>query len=178
MPVKKSSGAAKSAKKISAPKKKPVKSASKPVAARKVAPKKASVAKAAAPRKPVKSKAPAGMPELIRDAALKVLDERQAEDIITVDLNGKSALADYIIIASGRSARQLTAIADYMREAFAKLGIRKFQVEGVPQGDWVLIDAGDVLIHLFRPEVRTYYQIESIWGVGAQAGKTRGSNNR
>ncbi|NCC03281.1 MAG: ribosome silencing factor [Proteobacteria bacterium] len=103
------------------------------------------------------------LPELLREAALKVLDERKAEDIVCIDLRGRSSLADYAMIASGTSARQLGAIANYLLEAFGKLGVKGVRVEGLPQGDWVLIDAGDILIHMFRPEVRTYYQIEDIW---------------
>ncbi|MGE4351266.1 MAG: ribosome silencing factor [Bdellovibrionales bacterium] len=109
------------------------------------------------------AKAETGLPEQIREAALKVLDERKALDIVCVDLRGRSAIADYAIIASGGSARQLGALAEYLREAFFKLGIKKLRVEGLPQGDWVLVDAGDVVIHLFRPEVRDYYQLEDIW---------------
>lgn len=154
-------------------KSKPTKPKTKPAAKTVKSKATAKPAKKPAAKKPVARKTPAakaplkapqGIPEKLRDAALKVLDERQGKDILTVDLRGKSALADYIIIASGGSSRQLAAIADYLREAFAKLGSKKFHVEGLPQGDWVLIDAGDVLIHLFRPEVRHYYQIEHIWG--------------
>ena len=107
-------------------------------------------------------KAPAGLPEQQRDAALKILDERQATEIVTMDVRGRSAMADYVIVATGRSARQLAAIADYLRAAFMQMGLRKIRVEGLPQGDWVLIDAGDVLVHLFRPEVRRYYSIEDM----------------
>ena len=112
---------------------------------------------------PKKTKEINGLPELLRDAALKILDERQAEDIVKIDLRGRSAVADYALIASGRSPRQLAAIADYLREAFFKLGVRRVRIEGLPQGDWVLIDGGDVLIHLFRPEVRSFYHLEDIW---------------
>ena len=146
-----------------------VKKAPAKVAPKKAAPKKTIVKKPApkkaAPKaqKEVQPKGPYGITEQLRDAALKILDERQGEDIVAVDLRGKSPVADYVLIATGRSGRQLAAIADYMRQAFFALGIRKITIEGVAQGDWVLIDAGDVVIHLFRPEVRRYYQIEDIW---------------
>lgn len=148
----------------------PIKKASpvkKAVASKKVATAKKAVAKVSPVKKAVATKKsvsePSGLPEQLRDAAMKVLDERKAEDIICVDLRGRSAIADYAIVATGGSARQLSAIAEYLREAFFKLGMKKLRVEGLPQGDWVLVDAGDVLIHLFRPEVRTYYQLEDIW---------------
>lgn len=192
-PVKKDSAAKKAVVKVSvkksAPKKAAVKASAKKAAPKKaapkkeasqksvkakVAPKKASVKKAlvkksvkkAPLQKTVVKKvpdAPRGLPEILRDAALKVLDERQAENILTVNLQGKSAIADYAIIASGRSGRQLAAIADYLREAFFKAGVKQIRIEGLEQTDWVLVDAGDVLVHLFRPEVREYYQIEDIW---------------
>jgi ribosome-associated protein len=115
-------------------------------------------------RKPAaKPRRPAGVPEKLRDAALKVLDERQAEDIITVDLADRSSVADYLIIASGRASRQLAAIAHYLRETFAQHGISQIRVEGLPEANWVLVDAGDIIVHLFRPEVRRYYDLERIW---------------
>lgn len=142
--------------------------------ARKAATKKKIVKKAAPQRAPKKAapkpKAkkvpePHGLPEILRDAALKILDERQGEDIVTVNLKGRSAMADYAVVATGRSARQLAAIADYLRQAFFKAGSAQVRVEGLPQGDWVLIDAGDILVHLFRPEVRDYYRLEEIWSI-------------
>lgn len=134
-------------------------------------PKAATATKKATPAKTprARKKAPEGMPEQLRDAALRVLDERQAEEIVTIDLRGKSPMADYAIVATGRSARQLAAIASYLDEAFTKLGLKRTIVEGLPQGDWVLIDAGDIIVHLFRSEVRSYYQIEDIWSRTAQA---------
>lgn len=145
--------------------KKPV---AKPVAA-KAAPK--AVAKKTAVKKPVAKKPaakkadvkPMGLSEQMLEAALKVLDERKAEDIVAISLTGRSSLADYLIIASGRAGRQVVAIADYLREAFFKLGVRKVHVEGREEANWVLVDAGDVVIHLFRPEVREYYDLDSIW---------------
>jgi ribosome-associated protein len=133
--------------------------ASKKTAAKPIAPKKKEGSKKAKPAQ----KLVGGLPEQLRDVATKVLDDRKAEDILVIDLKGRSAIADYAIIASGGSARQLGALAEYLREAFFKLGMKKLRVEGLPQGDWVLVDAGDVIIHLFRPEVRSYYQIEDIW---------------
>lgn len=104
-----------------------------------------------------------GVPEQLLAAALKVLDERQAENIVQISLTGKSSLADYLIIASGRSARQIAAIADHLREAFFKLGLRHVHIEGKAQANWVLVDSGDVIVHLFQPEVRKYYDIDSLW---------------
>ena len=119
--------------------------------------------------KPVRAKKPAGFPEQLRDAALKVLDERQAEEVFTVDLSGKSSMADYLVIASGRASRQLSAIAHYLREAFEKMGLKNIRVEGLADANWVLVDAGDVIVHLFRPEVRDYYNLESMWSGKAKS---------
>ena len=110
------------------------------------------------------NKRPAGLPEQLRDAALAVLKERQAEEIVTFDLAGRSSVADYLIVASGRAARQLAAIAHYLGEAFHKLGVERTRVEGLPEANWVLIDGGDVIVHLFLPEVRGFYNLEGIWG--------------
>jgi len=104
-----------------------------------------------------------GFPEKLRDAALQVLDDRKAEDLVMIDLRGKSAIADYMILATGRSARQAAAMADYLREAFEKMGVKNVKIEGLPQGDWVLVDTGDIIVHLFRPEVRSYYAIDELW---------------
>ncbi len=91
------------------------------------------------------------------------LDDDQAQDVVTIDLEGLSPLADAIVIASGRSARHVSAIADHLLRALKDGGHGKAAVEGLPQADWVLIDAGDVIVHLFRPEVRAFYNIEKIW---------------
>ena len=99
----------------------------------------------------------------MRDDALQVLNDRQGEEIVTIDLTGKSSIADYLIVASGRSARQIAAIAHYLREAFMKRGMKNIRVEGLPEGNWALVDGGDVIVHLFRPEVRSYYDLEAIW---------------
>ena len=157
-PVVKKTAIKKTAVKKAAPKKLVAK---KPAAKKSVAVKKPVVKKAVA--KKTTTKAPNGIPEQLRDAALKVLDERQAEEIVTIPLIGRSSVADYMILASGRASRQVSAIAEYLREAFLKLGVRQVRIEGMGEANWVLIDAGDVIIHLFRPEVRTYYDLDAIW---------------
>src|SRR5215470_10211364 len=91
------------------------------------------------------------------------IDDMKAEDTVTIDLTGKSALADFMVVTSGRSNRQVGAIADRMLEDLHKAGIRDVRVEGMPHCDWVLIDAGDVIVHVFRPEVRAFYQLEKMW---------------
>ena len=91
------------------------------------------------------------------------LEDDKAEDVISIDLRGKSDLADHMIIASGRSTRQVVSICEKLVERIKhKLGIIS-RVEGKDQGDWVLIDAGDVIVHVFRPEVRDFYQLEKMW---------------
>lgn len=95
------------------------------------------------------------------------LDDDQAIDIVTIDLEGKTAIADCMVIASGRSNRHVSAIADHLLERLKKKGVKGVSVEGQKHGDWVLIDAGDVLIHLFRPEVREFYKLEKLWGNAA-----------
>lgn len=124
--------------------------------------KKAAAKPAAKIAKPI-NRRPAGVPEQLRDAALKILDERQAEEIVTFDLAGRSSFADYLIVASGRASRQLAAIAHYLGEAFEKLGAPRIRIEGLPEANWVLVDGGDVIVHLFMPEVRGFYNIEGIW---------------
>ena len=93
------------------------------------------------------------------------LDDDKAEDIVTIDLRSKSAMADYLVIASGRSTRQVGAMADHLMRKVKTDGFGTAAIEGIPQNDWVLIDAGDVIVHLFRPEVRAFYNIEKMWSV-------------
>ena len=87
----------------------------------------------------------------------------KAEDTVTIDLTGKSSLADAIVVTSGRSNRQVGAIADRLLEDLATAGVPGIRVEGMPHCDWVLIDAGDVIVHVFRPEVRSFYNLEKMW---------------
>jgi ribosome-associated protein len=93
---------------------------------------------------------------------LASLDEDKAEDIVSIDIAGKSSVADAIIVASGRSQRHVAALADHVIEKLKQAG-GDARAEGLPNADWVLIDAGDVIVHLFRPEVRAFYNIEKIW---------------
>ena len=93
------------------------------------------------------------------------LDEDKAQDIVVIDLKDKSSVADTMIVASGRSHRHVGALADHLLRLLKDAGQGKARVEGLPHCDWVLIDAGDVIIHLFRPEVRAFYNIEKIWSV-------------
>jgi ribosome-associated protein len=104
---------------------------------------------------------------------LNKLDDDKAQDIVCIDLRGKSSVADTLIIASGRSHRHVGALADHVMRALKEKGFGKARVEGLPACDWVLIDAGDVVVHLFRPEVRSFYNIEKIWSV-TPAGTTTG----
>ena len=113
-------------------------------------------------KKPAKKSAKSTSKKMF-EKAIKLLDDKEAEDIVAIDLNGQSALADYIIIASGGSSRQVAALSEYLRKDFKKAGVSKVRIEGLPQGDWVLLDAGDILVHLFRPEVREFYQLEERW---------------
>jgi len=98
---------------------------------------------------------------------LQRLDDDKAQDVVFIDLKGKSAVADALIVASGRSHRHVGAMADHLLRALQEPGPGKARVEGLPHCDWVLIDTGDVIVHLFRPEVRQFYNIEKIWSVDA-----------
>ena len=101
------------------------------------------------------------------DAVLASLDDDKAEDVVQIDLRGKSEIGDYMVIATGRSTRQVTAMAEKLVDRLkASHGVLS-RVEGRDTGDWVLIDAGDVIVHLFRPEVREFYQLEKMWMPGA-----------
>jgi len=114
-----------------------------------------------------------GDPDELLAVILSKLDDDQAQDIVTIDLRGKSPIADYIVVASGRSQRHVSAIADHMQRALKDGGFGRCQLEGLPQADWVLIDAGDVIVHLFRPEVRAFYRIEQIWSLDTPGAMSR-----
>ncbi|OYX46051.1 MAG: ribosome silencing factor [Alphaproteobacteria bacterium 32-64-14] len=91
------------------------------------------------------------------------LDDDKAENILTIPLAGKSPMADAMIVASGRSARHVSALADHVARKLKEAGASQVRVEGLPNADWVLIDAGDVIVHIFRPEVREFYNLERLW---------------
>jgi len=99
----------------------------------------------------------------ILSAVLDTLADAKAEDVVTIDLKGKSSIGDHMVIASGGSSRQVAGIADKVLKRLKEDGHGRRRVEGMPGCDWVLIDAGDVIIHVFRPEVRDFYNLEKMW---------------
>ena len=101
--------------------------------------------------------------EVLLEHILASLNDDKAEDIVTIDLRGKSAMGDYMVICSGRSTRQVTAIAEKLTDRLKQDLGRLSKLEGKGQGDWVLIDTGDIIVHVFRPEVREFYQLEKMW---------------
>ncbi|MFB9148415.1 ribosome silencing factor [Roseovarius ramblicola] len=106
-------------------------------------------------------------------AILKSLDDDKAEDVVQIDLRGKTAMGDYMVIASGRSSRQVAAISEKLVDRLKHEHGVASRTEGRDTGDWVLIDTGDVIVHVFRPEVREFYQLEKMWQPAGQA-KIRG----
>jgi len=95
----------------------------------------------------------------------------KAEDSVTIDLSGKSTIGYYMVVTSGRSQRHVSAVADHVVKDMKDAGIPGVRVEGMRQGDWVLIDGGDVIVHVFRPEVRDFYNLEKMWSAGRGDGK-------
>jgi ribosome-associated protein len=119
-------------------------------------------APAAAPTEPVDV-------EALHSLVMQSLDDDQAVEVVTIPLSGKSSIADHMVIASGRSSRQVasmaTKLADKIKQQFGRI----VRIEGLPVADWVLIDADDVIVHLFRPEVRTFYNLERMWAFGDES---------
>ena len=105
-------------------------------------------------------------------AVIETLEDDKAEDLLVIELEGKSSVADKMIIASGRSARHVSALADHVTRRLKADGMKTVRVEGLPNADWVLIDTGDIIVHLFRPEVRSFYNLERIWGQDASDHRT------
>ena len=95
----------------------------------------------------------------------------KAEDAVTIDLTGKSSIADFMVVASGRSNRHVAAVAENVIQDLEQAQVSRVRVEGLRQGDWVLIDAGDVIVHLFRPEIRAHYNLEKMWSAGRADGR-------
>ena len=104
---------------------------------------------------------------------LTSLDDDKAEDVVQIDLRGKTAIGDYMVIASGRSTRQVSSMADKLVERLKQDFGRLSRVEGKDAGDWVLIDTGDVIVHIFRPDVREFYQLEKMWLDGGELSSQR-----
>ena len=115
---------------------------------------------------PAATPLPFAEPGSLHELVLKSLDDDQAQEIVSIPLEGKTAIADHMVIASGRSTRQVTAMAEKLAERVKQGGFGRARIEGLPAADWVLIDAGDIIVHLFRPEVRTFYNLERMWAFG------------
>ena len=110
----------------------------------------------------------------LHDLVLRSLDDDQAQDVVSIALTGKSNIADHMVIASGRSTRQVASMAQKLQERIKQDLGRTVRIEGLPVADWVLIDADDVIVHIFRPEVRSFYNLERMWGFEEQAGAASG----
>lgn len=126
-----------------------------------------------APFKPMADAA--GDPDALHALVLQSLDDDQAQEVISIPLKGKSSIADYMVIGSGRSTRQVAAMAQKLAERIKQAGYGSARIEGLPAADWVLIDAGDVVVHLFRPEVRSFYNLERMWAFGDSQPAAAGS---
>ena len=123
------------------------------------------------PAVPAGSTTSAGV-EALHDLVLQSLDDDQAVEIVSIPLAGKTSIADYMIIASGRSNRQVASMANKIAERVKTDLKRQVRLQGLPAADWVLIDAGDVIVHLFRPEVRSFYNLEKMWAFDGPSGST------
>ena len=104
-------------------------------------------------------------PENVKELALRALDADKALDIEMIDLRGLTSLADYMIVASGTSSRHVNALAEKLAERLSILGLKDIRMEGQENSDWIIVDAGDVIIHLFKPEVRSFYNLEKMWNM-------------
>ena len=108
--------------------------------------------------------------QALHDLVLRSLDDDQAQEVVSIPLTGKSNIADHMVIASGRSTRQVASMAQKLSQRIKQELGRNVRIEGLPIADWVLIDAEDVIVHLFRPEVRTFYNLERMWAFEGDAG--------
>ena len=100
---------------------------------------------------------------VVLDLILKRLDDMKAESTVTIDLRGKSAYSDYMVVTTGRSNRHVGSVAENVAKGLKEAGNKKVHIEGLPNCDWVLIDSGEVIVHVFRPEVREFYNLERLW---------------
>ena len=107
--------------------------------------------------------------EALHSLVMQSLDDDQAVEVVTIPLAGKSSIADHMVIASGRSSRQVASMANKLAERIKQQFGRIARIEGLPVADWVLIDADDVIVHLFRPEVRSFYNLERMWAFGDES---------
>lgn len=126
--------------------------------------------KATAAPKPARKKStkpPASSVDALCATIVSALDDNKGEEIVALSLIGKCSFADAMVVASGRSPRHVSALADHVADAIKKAGYNPPPIEGKDTGDWVLIDAGDVVVHIFRPEVRQFYNIEKMWSAPA-----------
>jgi ribosome-associated protein len=126
--------------------------------------KKAAVRKAPPKKAPAK-KAAKAVDSVLLERILKSLDDDKAKEIVTMDLAGRSSLCDAVVVASGTSSRHVASIAEHLARRLKEAGYGTCPLNGTSQGDWALVDAGDVIVHVFRPEVRTYYDLEGMWSV-------------
>jgi ribosome-associated protein len=141
-------------------------------------PKVSKTAAKTAPKTTRKTSTPAAALKALPDAdktlnlILSRLDDMKAEETVTIDLRGKSAFSDYMIVTSGRANRHVGAIAENVAKSLKENGIKSLHIEGLPNCDWVLIDSGDVIVHVFRPEVREFYNLERLWTQGPTVAAT------
>jgi ribosome-associated protein len=122
------------------------------------------------PRPATEVKQPADV-EALHALVMQSLDDDQAVELVSIPLTGKSSIADHMVIASGKSSRQVASMATKLAERIKKEFGKNVRIEGLPIADWVLIDADDVIVHLFRPEVRTFYNLERMWAFGDEEAK-------
>jgi ribosome-associated protein len=123
---------------------------------------------------PANAQAPAPVgdqSQALHDLVLRSLDDDQAQEVVSIPLAGKSSIADFMVVASGRSSRQVASMAQKLTERIKQDLGRNVRIEGLPVADWVLIDADDVIVHLFRPEVRSFYNLERMWAF-EESGRT------
>ena len=111
----------------------------------------------------------------LHDLVLKSLDDDQAQEVVSIPLGGKSSIADFMVVASGRSTRQVASMASKLADRIKRETGRIARIEGLPAADWVLIDADDVIVHIFRPEVRNFYNLERMWSFGDDEGRDAAS---